>query len=154
MKNNEAIVMAAVQRNGIALEHTSEEMTDNEATIMAAVQQNGHALQYASKEMTNDPQIVLAAIQRNGRKSTILDRLCLMPISPKGAGMCIKLPIYVHFIAKSSANLTPRVEVHEHLENGETRTISSHSVALSNSDCDINHVMSKVLHMSDCFFTW
>ena len=44
--------------------------------------------------------IVVLGAESSG-KSTILDRMCLMPIFPKGAGMCIKLPIYVHFIQKS-----------------------------------------------------
>jgi hypothetical protein len=61
--------------------------------------------------------------------------------------MCIKLPIYVHFIRKSRENLTPRVEVHERLDNGETRIISSQGAALSSSDCDISQVMSNVLHV-------
>ena len=38
-------------------------MKNNEAIVTAAVQQNGLALQYASEEMKGDEQIVLAAVQ-------------------------------------------------------------------------------------------
>ena len=41
-------------RNGIALEHTSEEMKGDRELCTAAVAQNGKALQFASIEMKND----------------------------------------------------------------------------------------------------
>ncbi len=43
--------MAAVQQNGGALEHASEEMKNDEVIVMAAVQEKGHALKHASEEM-------------------------------------------------------------------------------------------------------
>merc|ERR1712224_340697 len=71
MKKNEQTVLlsktlAAVQKNGHALEYASEEMKKNEQIVLAAVQQDGCALRYASEEMKQNEQIVLAAVQQHG----------------------------------------------------------------------------------------
>merc|ERR1712151_23984 len=43
--------MAAVQQDGLALEHAWQEMKNDAAIVMAAVQQDGRALKFASKEL-------------------------------------------------------------------------------------------------------
>lgn len=63
MKNNEAIVTAAVQQNVAALKYASEEMKNNEPIVMVAVLQDGNALEHASEEMNNNEAIVIAALQ-------------------------------------------------------------------------------------------
>ena len=57
------IVTAAVQHNGLALEHAPEEMKGDIRIVMAAVQQNWLALKFVSEEMKNNERIVLAAVQ-------------------------------------------------------------------------------------------
>ena len=51
MKNNEKVVLAAVQQNGISLLYASEDMKNNEKVVLAAVQQSGYSLQYAAEEL-------------------------------------------------------------------------------------------------------
>ena len=45
----------------------SEEMKNNENVVLAALQQNGRALYDASEEIKNNENVVLAAVQQNGR---------------------------------------------------------------------------------------
>ena len=62
-----AFVLAAVQQDGHALEHASEELRANRAVVLAAVQQNGSALEFASEELRGDRAVVLAAVAQNGK---------------------------------------------------------------------------------------
>ena len=60
------IVLAAVTKNGWALEYASTEMQADREIVLAAVTKNGAALEYASTEMQADRKIVLAAVTKNG----------------------------------------------------------------------------------------
>jgi len=66
VKNNEKVVLAAVQQNGYSLEYASEEMKNNETVVLDAVQKAGRSLVHASGEMKNNETVVLAAVQQNG----------------------------------------------------------------------------------------
>ncbi|MCX6989588.1 MAG: DUF4116 domain-containing protein [Chlamydiae bacterium] len=64
--NDRDIVLAAVTQNGGALRSASEGLRNDHAIVLAAVTQNGGALVYASEGLRNDPVIVLAAVTQNG----------------------------------------------------------------------------------------
>ena len=66
LKNNRAIVLAAVRQDGWALQHASESLKDDEEIVLAAVRQNGYVLQCASESLKDDGEIVLAAVRQNG----------------------------------------------------------------------------------------
>ena len=51
LRNNEAVVLRAVQQNGEALEHASAALQDNKTVVGAAVKQTGAALKYASERL-------------------------------------------------------------------------------------------------------
>ena len=65
VKNNEAIVMAAVKQDWKAIQYAGEEMKNNEAVVMAALKQSWQALQYASEAMKNNEAIVMAAMKQD-----------------------------------------------------------------------------------------
>jgi len=67
LKRNEAVVKAAVQRNGAALNHASPCMQDIQEIVIEAVKEDGEALMYASDAMKNHKEVVMIAVQRNGR---------------------------------------------------------------------------------------
>ena len=57
------IVLAAVQKQGIALKYASEALKADREIVLAAVKNNGYALQYASEDHKADREIVQAAIK-------------------------------------------------------------------------------------------
>ena len=61
------MVLAAVNRNGFALQDAVMSLKADHEIVLAAVQQNGHALGYAAMPLKADREIVLAAMQQNGR---------------------------------------------------------------------------------------
>ena len=63
MKNNEAVVTAAVQQNGHALKHTAEELKNNVAIVMAAAQQNERAHKHTAAARKNHAAILVAEFQ-------------------------------------------------------------------------------------------
>jgi hypothetical protein len=60
------IVLAAVQKDGLALQHASDEFYNNHDIMYAAVQQNVSALQSASEVLKADRKFMLVAVQQNG----------------------------------------------------------------------------------------
>ena len=50
--------LAAVNNDGAALEHASDELKADKEVVMAAVKNNGYALQFASDELKADPEIL------------------------------------------------------------------------------------------------
>ena len=60
-------VLAAVQQNGLVLQHASEELRADREVVLAAVQQDGNALRYASEGLRADRKVVLAAVRQDGR---------------------------------------------------------------------------------------
>ena len=59
-------VIAAVNRNGWALEFASNDLSNDKEVVLAAVNQNATALLYASDDLRNNPEVVLAAVNQNG----------------------------------------------------------------------------------------
>ena len=66
LRNDKEVVLAAVQKNGRALQYASAELKADKEVVLAAVQQDGCALQYASAELKADKEVVLAAVQQDG----------------------------------------------------------------------------------------
>jgi hypothetical protein len=60
------MIQAAIQQNGLALEHLPSQYKDDIALIQSAIQQNGLALEFAPSKYKNQRDIVLAAVQQNG----------------------------------------------------------------------------------------
>jgi len=58
--------LAAVEKDGLALCHASEELRSNRTVVLAAVSQDGCALEFASEELRNNRDVVLAAVKQNG----------------------------------------------------------------------------------------
>ena len=50
--------LAAVNNDGFALEHVSDELKADKEVVMAAVKNDGDALEYASDELQADPEIL------------------------------------------------------------------------------------------------
>ena len=65
LQNYPELVLAAVQKDGWALAHASEELRADRAIVLAAVQENGGALESASEELKGDREIVMAAVTTN-----------------------------------------------------------------------------------------
>lgn len=63
-QNNRATVLAAVARDGRALEYASDELKNDREIVLAAVKQtHGRALEHASDELRNDRSFMLKAIE-------------------------------------------------------------------------------------------
>jgi hypothetical protein len=60
------IVLAVVQKDGMALQYASEDLRKDRDVVLAAVTQNGLAFRQASIELKADREIFLAAMQQNG----------------------------------------------------------------------------------------
>ena len=60
------LLLAAVRKDGRALQYASAELQADRGLVLAAVRKDGRALQYASAELQADRELVLAAV-RNGR---------------------------------------------------------------------------------------
>eukprot|EP00971_Amphidinium_carterae_P236908 4702163-Amphidinium_carterae.1 len=52
-----AIVLAAVEEGGLALQYAAEELKGDRAIVQTAVEQDGFALQYAAEELQGDRAI-------------------------------------------------------------------------------------------------
>ena len=59
-------ILAAVSKDGLALEYASDDLKKDREVVLAAVSQDGKALQYASDERRRDRKVVLAAVSQNG----------------------------------------------------------------------------------------
>ena len=59
-------LLAAVRRDGSALEFASLAIQNDREVVITAVEQNGYALQFASAALKNDREVVLAAVEQNG----------------------------------------------------------------------------------------
>eukprot|EP01050_Picozoa_sp_SAG11_P000376 SAG11_NODE_11_length_27870_cov_16.327428_3_plen_1940_part_00 len=67
MRGNREMVLAAVGQKGRALECAAEELKGIREVVLAAVGQDGRALEYATEEMRGDREVVLAAVGQDGR---------------------------------------------------------------------------------------
>ena len=61
------LLLAAVRKDGRALQYASAELQADRGLVLAAVRKDGRALQYASAELQADRELVLAAVRKNGR---------------------------------------------------------------------------------------
>ena len=60
------LMLAAVARNGFALQHASAELQADRDVVLAAVAHEGCALRHASAQLRADRDVVLAAVERDG----------------------------------------------------------------------------------------
>lgn len=67
LQNAKEVVMAAIQQKEPALEHASARLQDDKEVVMAAVKQRGQALRHASTRLQNDKEVVMAAVQQQGQ---------------------------------------------------------------------------------------
>jgi hypothetical protein len=72
-KDFKDFLIAAMGRNGLALEYV-EQFQDDEDVVLAAVKQNGLALQFASERLRKNKKIVAAAVQQNVKALNFADR--------------------------------------------------------------------------------
>ena len=83
LKNDRAIVLAAVRQSHRALQFASDALKNNKDFMMVAVRRHGDALKYASDELKNDRAIVLAAVQQNGCAPSLnMPQMSLRMIEP------------------------------------------------------------------------
>lgn len=61
--NDPKFVLAAVRKNGLALEYASKELQNNPDIVLAAVRENGTALKFASKEIRDNRGYVLEGLK-------------------------------------------------------------------------------------------
>jgi hypothetical protein len=66
LRGNKEVVLAAVQQDWRALQNASDELKRDHEVVMAAVGEHGDALQYASKKLKRDHEVVMAAVKKNG----------------------------------------------------------------------------------------
>lgn len=67
LKGDREVVLAAVQQDGRALLYAWGALKADKGVVLAAVQQYGLALEYASDNLRQDRDVVLAAIAQNGQ---------------------------------------------------------------------------------------
>jgi len=66
------VVLAAVQKYGMQLEHAPS-FKHNKQVVLAAVKQNGFALSFAGKEFAKDQEVILAAVKSSSFSFTLAD---------------------------------------------------------------------------------
>ena len=66
LKKDIYVVLAAVEKHGLALQWASIDVRGNKDVVLAAVANNGQALQWASEELRGDKDVVLASVVSNG----------------------------------------------------------------------------------------
>jgi len=66
LKSDKEIVLAAVTQNGSAFEYAADTLKSNREFVLAAVTQDGFALEYTADHLKSDKEIVQAAVTQNG----------------------------------------------------------------------------------------
>mmetsp|Transcript_59070 Transcript_59070/g.109152 ORF Transcript_59070/g.109152 Transcript_59070/m.109152 type:complete len:274 (-) Transcript_59070:172-993(-) len=66
LRRDQEVVLAAVVRDGHALEYAAEELKRDRLVVLAAVVQDANALRYAGEALKSDHQIVLMAVTQDG----------------------------------------------------------------------------------------
>ena len=72
-QSHKPFVLAALSKNGKALQYASAKLRENKEVVLAAVKQNGLALEFASTDLKSDPEVVLVAIKQNGFAIFLVD---------------------------------------------------------------------------------
>ena len=68
LKADRDVVLAAVRKNGFALEYASAALQADKEVVLAAVNNWGHSLEYASPELKKDRDVLMAAATKIGNK--------------------------------------------------------------------------------------
>lgn len=66
LRADREVVLAAVERDGLALERAAEKLRGDREVVETAVKDQGGALRYASEELRRDRDLVLAALEDDG----------------------------------------------------------------------------------------
>jgi hypothetical protein len=64
--SNKEFVLAAVRRNGYALQYAHNDLKKDKEIVLASVTEYGYSLYYVHDDFKNDREIVLAAVTQNG----------------------------------------------------------------------------------------
>ena len=62
-RDNKALVLVAVRRNGYALKYASDRLKNTEDVVLEAVKNNGHGLQFANVRLQDNENIATAAVK-------------------------------------------------------------------------------------------
>jgi hypothetical protein len=65
LRNDHALVMTAVTKNGLSLKFASESLKQNRDIVLAAIKQNGCAYRYASYDLKLDQELIIRTLARN-----------------------------------------------------------------------------------------
>jgi histone H2A len=93
-----------------------------------------------SQEHWQPPQLVVIGDENSG-KSSVLERLVMMPIFPRNKRFCTRVPIHVQ-LRNSEVALPPTLEVYD-VENEETLT--SYTIPAFNAELHVRDEMHKIL---------
>ena len=66
LRADREVVLAAVKKQGMALEYAAEPLRSDREVVLAAVKKTGGALRYACPELRDDREVVLAAVRQRG----------------------------------------------------------------------------------------
>ncbi|CAE8611163.1 unnamed protein product [Polarella glacialis] len=66
LRGKEEVVLAALQVDGLALQHASTELQGDRAIVLTALSENGLALSHASAVVRQDKEILTAAVRQAG----------------------------------------------------------------------------------------
>lgn len=80
-RDDREIVMAAVEQEGLMLEHASERLQNDHAVVLAAVRQDGYAFHFASEALHDDEAVVMQMLLSDSKPfSTVSARLRADPL--------------------------------------------------------------------------
>eukprot|EP00971_Amphidinium_carterae_P136529 2705117-Amphidinium_carterae.1 len=66
-RSDRDVVLAAVKRDGCALQHAAENLQGDHEVVLAAVEETYWALQYAAESLRGHREVMLAAVRQNPR---------------------------------------------------------------------------------------
>jgi len=66
LRKNRSFMLAAVMKEGRALEHADDDLKSDRELVLAAVRASSGALKYADESLQSDSEIMLAAVRRRG----------------------------------------------------------------------------------------
>ncbi|CAK9055190.1 unnamed protein product, partial [Durusdinium trenchii] len=76
LRQSKTLVLAAVSRDGAALQFASPELCEDREVVLAAVEQESYSLTYASESLKSDRDFLLLALACNGRALEFLSGDC------------------------------------------------------------------------------
>uniref|UniRef100_A0A7S0SIS1 Dynamin-type G domain-containing protein n=1 Tax=Mantoniella antarctica TaxID=81844 RepID=A0A7S0SIS1_9CHLO len=93
-----------------------------------------------SEEHWQPPQLVVIGDENSG-KSSVLERLVMMPIFPRDRNFCTRVPIHVQ-LRYNEVALPPTLEVYD-VE--EEETLTSYTIPAATAELDVRDEMHKIL---------